>query len=188
MKLLRFKNEKYPWGCIGKADGDTVTVITGSMFGGLSETEETVSLSSNTDFLPPVDPSNVVAVGANYIDHQELLARLEKELGNEVSVEKLVDLHAVSSHENDLFVQMVYSAYGISIVAEGFPRSLPYLTDGSVLQPAYNGVPTIILGPGQPEMGHQTDEFCYTAKIEEAVEIYKNIILKNGGIVDDKIS
>jgi succinyl-diaminopimelate desuccinylase len=47
-----------------------------------------------------------------------------------------------------------------------------------VLQQIYGGVPTIILGPGQPEMAHQTDEFCYTAKIEEAVIIYKSIILR----------
>jgi succinyl-diaminopimelate desuccinylase len=46
----------------------------------------------------------------------------------------------------------------------------------------YGGVPTVILGPGEPEMAHQTDEFCYIQKIEEAVMIYKNIILKNGDI------
>ncbi len=69
MKLLRFKNEQYPQGCIGKVDGDIVTVMTGSMFEGLSETKETVSLSSITDFLPPVDPANIIAIGANYVDH-----------------------------------------------------------------------------------------------------------------------
>jgi succinyl-diaminopimelate desuccinylase len=47
-----------------------------------------------------------------------------------------------------------------------------------VLQKVYGGVPTIILGPGQAEMAHQTDEFCYIEKLQEAVKIYKNIILK----------
>ena len=56
---------------------------------------------------------------------------------------------------------------------------MPYLTDGSVLQSGYGDVPTIILGPGQPEMAHQTDEFCYVDNLEQAVEIYKNIILSN---------
>jgi succinyl-diaminopimelate desuccinylase len=49
-----------------------------------------------------------------------------------------------------------------------------------VLQPAYGNAPTVILGPGQPEMAHQTDEFCYVNKLEESVNIYKNIILKEG--------
>jgi acetylornithine deacetylase/succinyl-diaminopimelate desuccinylase-like protein len=33
-------------------------------------------------------------------------------------------------------------------------------------------------GPGQPEMAHQPDEFCSIDKLERAVNIYKNIILK----------
>ena len=41
-------------------------------------------------------------------------------------------------------------------------------------------VPTIVLGPGQPEMAHQTDEYCYIQKLEQAVDIYKDIILKWG--------
>jgi succinyl-diaminopimelate desuccinylase len=112
------------------------------------------------------------------VDHQLLLEKFKNILGSEVSIETLVDLKAVSSDENDPFVKMVYAVCGISIGDKGFPKSLPYLTDGSVLQTAYGGVPTIILGPGQPEMAHQTDEFCYTDKLEQAVEIYKNIILK----------
>jgi succinyl-diaminopimelate desuccinylase len=60
---------------------------------------------------------------------------------------------------------------------KGFLKALPYLTDGSVLQKLYNDAPTVILGPGQPEMAHQTDEYCYLDKLERAENIYKNIIL-----------
>jgi succinyl-diaminopimelate desuccinylase len=38
----------------------------------------------------------------------------------------------------------------------------------------------VILGPGQPEMAHQTDEYCFVENLERAVEIYKNIILTEG--------
>lgn len=114
------------------------------------------------------------------VDHQKLFEQLTRELGDEISIEKLVDLTAVSSDEPSSFVQIVYRACGVSIGMEGYPMSLPYLTDGAVLQPAYGGVPTIIIGPGQPEMAHQTDEFCFTTNLEQAVEIYKNIILKGG--------
>ncbi len=55
---------------------------------------------------------------------------------------------------------------------------MPYLTDGAVLQPAFHNAPTIILGPGQPEMAHKTNEYCYIDKIEKAVKIYTEIILK----------
>jgi succinyl-diaminopimelate desuccinylase len=73
---------------------------------------------------------------------------------------------------------MVYDICGIERSDKEYPKSLPYLTDGSVLQKLYNGAPTVILGPGQPEMAHQTDEFCYMQKLEESVNIYKEIILK----------
>jgi succinyl-diaminopimelate desuccinylase len=112
------------------------------------------------------------------VEHHKLLERLTNELGEEVAIEVLVDLQAVSTDESDSFVQSVYAACGIQTGQAGFPKSLPYLTDGAVLQPAYSGTPTVILGPGQPEMAHKTDEFCYTENIEKAVEIYKNIILK----------
>lgn len=53
-----------------------------------------------------------------------------------------------------------------------------YFTDASVLTPGLGNPPTIILGPGEPEMAHKTDEYCYIYKIEEAVEIYTQIALK----------
>jgi len=112
--------------------------------------------------------------------HKEILQRLSRELGEEVTIEKLVDLSPVSSSETSPFVQVVYAVCGIDPENVTIRKSLPYMTDGAVLQQLYDGIPTIILGPGQAEMAHQTDEFCYVSKIEEAVGIYKNIILKNG--------
>jgi len=35
----------------------------------------------------------------------------------------------------------------------------------------------VIFGPGEPDQAHRTDEFCYLSKLEESVNIYKNIIL-----------
>ncbi len=145
------------------------TINVGTVFGGM-----------NLNSVPDRAVFTIDARTTTKVDHGKLLDQIKKELGDEVSVEKLVDLVAVSSNNDDPFVRMVYSVCGITASAEGYPKSLPYLTDGSVLQPAYGGVPTIILGPGQPEMAHQTDEFCYTENLDRSVEIYKNIIL-NGG-------
>lgn len=149
---------------------DFPTINVGKVFGGM-----------NINSVPDHAGFTIDARTTTKIDHQKLLQQLKNELGNEIQIETLVNLKAVSSNENDPFVQMVYSVCGITGGSEGYPKSLPYLTDGSVLQPAYDGAPTIILGPGQPEMAHQTDEFCYTENIEKAVEIYKNIMLNEGG-------
>lgn len=45
-----------------------------------------------------------------------------------------------------------------------------HFTDCLVLTPAYGSPPTIILGPGDPELAHKTDEYCYLSKIALAVE------------------
>ncbi len=112
------------------------------------------------------------------LKHGEVLNRLKKELGD-TTLETLVDLQPVLTEETDPFVQMVYDICRIEDQGRVLHKTLSYLTDGSVLQPLYHGAPTIILGPGQPEMAHQTDEFCYINNIEQAAKIYKSIILKH---------
>ena len=111
-------------------------------------------------------------------DHKRIVKKLADELGNEVKIEVLVDMTPVFTNEEDQFVKLAYDICGIKQNTEGFPKSLPYLTDGSVLQKVYGGAPTIILGPGEPEMAHKTDEFCLISKLEESLRIYKEIILK----------
>ena len=112
------------------------------------------------------------------VNHAVILDRLKTELGDEARIEILVDMNPVSTNEGEPFVNLVYDVCKVDRFTGEFPKSLPYLTDGAVLQRFYGGVPTIILGPGQPEMAHQTDEFCYIDKINQAVEIYKEIICK----------
>jgi len=111
------------------------------------------------------------------IKHHEILDRLFRELGEEVAIETLVDLKPVITQETDPFVRLVYDVCHMDRLDDSWSRSLPYLTDGSVLQAFYGGVPTIILGPGEPGLAHQTDEYCSIEKIKQAVSIYKNIII-----------
>jgi succinyl-diaminopimelate desuccinylase len=134
----------------------------------------------NLNSVPDYAEFTIDARTTSRVNHQNLLDRLKRELGKDVSIEVLVDLPAVSSSESSTFVQQIYSACGIEAGTGGFPKSLPYLTDGAVLQPAYGDAPTVILGPGQPEMAHQTDEYCFIENLDRAVEIYKKII-KAGG-------
>ncbi len=100
-------------------------------------------------------------------------------LGDEVIIEKMVDLNAISTSEDNPFIQMVSKVCSFNYNQEGVKKSASFLTDASVLTPWLKNPPTIILGPGEPHMAHQTDEYCYVAKIRESVKIYKEIIVKN---------
>lgn len=103
----------------------------------------------------------------------EALKYLEEVLGKEVELEKLVDLDAVGSDAKDPIIRMVADLCNCPSI-DG--KAANYLTDASVLTPWLGEVPTIILGPGEVAMAHQTDEFCYIDKIREALELYKKII------------
>jgi succinyl-diaminopimelate desuccinylase len=142
------------------------TVNVGQVYGGL-----------NINSVPDLAGFTIDCRTTTKVDHQMLLQQLRKEMGDVIIIEKLVDLNAITSNLNDPIVQNIYEICGIKHSTPEFLKIMPYLTDGSVLQPAYGGVPTIVLGPGQPEMAHQVNEFCSTEKLKEAVTIYKNIIL-----------
>ncbi|MDD3117830.1 MAG: fumarylacetoacetate hydrolase family protein [Victivallales bacterium] len=71
MKYIRFQNEKYPAGSYGAvaADGQ-VEVMSGDLIAGtLQSTGEKLSPAELGKILPPIDPPNIIAIGANYVDH-----------------------------------------------------------------------------------------------------------------------
>ncbi|MBM1107781.1 M20 family metallopeptidase [Aurantibacter crassamenti] len=105
--------------------------------------------------------------------------RLKELFGEEVSLEKITDLNAISTSEKNDFIKIIFDILEIDSADKSVKKSANFLTDASVFMPHLNNIPTIILGPGEPEMAHQTDEFCYVDKIEKAVEIYNAIIIKN---------
>jgi succinyl-diaminopimelate desuccinylase len=143
------------------------TINVGRMSGGM-----------NINSVPDHAEFSIDIRSTSRVDHNELLACLASELGAETALETLVNMGPVFTDEKDPFVRLAYDICRVDALSESVPKALPYLTDGSVLQRLYKCVPTIILGPGQPEMAHQTDEFCYISKLEESVKIYSDIITK----------
>jgi len=107
--------------------------------------------------------------------HAHLRAQLATLLGPEVELLPVVDLEGVRTDEDDPFVQRVMQS--VREVCGETPRagSATYFTDASVLTPAYGGVPTVVLGPGEMALCHQTDEWCSVSRIEQAVETYLRI-------------
>ena len=111
------------------------------------------------------------------LGHRQLLEQLQQLLGEDVTLDVFVDQAAVTTPETDPFVRLVYEQTGLDIDDREIKKVVPYLTDASVFQNHYQDVPIVILGPGQPEMAHQTDEFCFVADIEKSVKFYHDIII-----------
>jgi succinyl-diaminopimelate desuccinylase len=143
------------------------TINVGRMSGGM-----------NINSVPDYAEFSIDIRSTSKVVHEELISRLSFEFGTETQLETLVNMGPVFTKENDPFVELAYKVCGVDASDKTGTKALPYLTDGSVLQRLYKGAPTIILGPGQPEMAHQTDEFCHISMLEESVKIYYDIITK----------
>ena len=102
-------------------------------------------------------------------------AQLAALLGPEVELLPVVDVEGIRTAESDPFVQRVVEAASEVTGKKVETGSATYFTDASVLTPAYGGVPTVVLGPGEMALCHQTDEWCSVARIEQAVETYLRI-------------
>lgn len=115
-------------------------------------------------------------------DHRQLQARVASLLGPEAAIAVLSDMPPLWTEPGHPWVQEVYG-----IVEEiGGQRPQPqggrYFTDGGALQRAWSGVPTLILGPGEPAQAHQTDEWCLVENIARAEEIYFQIARRWRGL------
>jgi succinyl-diaminopimelate desuccinylase len=51
-----------------------------------------------------------------------------------------------------------------------------YFTDAAALRGPLGTPPTLILGPGESAMAHQTDEYCRVDAIVEATALYGDLI------------
>ncbi|MFP3920729.1 MAG: M20 family metallopeptidase [Dichotomicrobium sp.] len=116
------------------------------------------------------------------VDLPSLKERLRETVGPEIEVTFGTEAEAVWTEPDEPWIAEMRE---MMADASGNPPPLgaaAYFTDGSALREGYGGPPTIILGPGEPRMAHQTDEFCYVSRIEEATELYTGIIRRWCGL------
>lgn len=109
-------------------------------------------------------------------DLAQLRERIQAAVGRDTAIEPIVEVPGLLTSADDEWVRSVFAAAHKIAGAPPATRILPYFTDGSVLRPAYGEPPTVILGPGESSLAHQTDESCSIARLEEAVALYQRLI------------
>lgn len=116
------------------------------------------------------------------VDLQALKERLRETVGPDIAVSFGTEAEAVWTEPGEPWIvelREMFAAPDGSVAEIG---AAPYFTDAASLREGYGPIPTIILGPGEPRMAHQTDEFCYVDKITEAAELYTAIIRRWCGV------
>jgi succinyl-diaminopimelate desuccinylase len=109
------------------------------------------------------------------MDHTALLSRLNSLL-EEAELEVFSNLAPVWTHPDEEWVQRVFEICKPYAREPLEPRTAPYMTDAANLLKVYAGAPTVVLGPGEAAMAHQTDEYCSMERIRESVSIYETLI------------
>lgn len=118
------------------------------------------------------------------IDTDQLREKVKSLAGQGVTVSDLVALPLIDTALDDPFVELVREALAVNGLPDAPAPPARYFTDASALvgllgntsagQPA--PVPTVILGPGEPDQCHVVDEWCRLDRVEQAVEVYSCIL------------
>ena len=135
----------------------------------------TVEGGSGVNLVPDLAKIGVDIRTVPGTDHKALVSRL-KELLSEGQIDILADSEAVWTEPNEAWVQRVFEICKPILKEAPVARTMPYMTDAANLRKVYNGAPTLVLGPGEAAMAHQTDEYCNIERIRQSVEIYEAII------------
>ena len=109
--------------------------------------------------------------------HQALLDELQALLGRDVELQVRQDVGGIATPAEHDWIQRVYSIMARYLGEVPVEHGATYYTDGSVLKPALGDPPTVILGPGEPELAHVTDEYCRIDRIETLTQAYTDIAL-----------
>ena len=142
----------------------------------------TMHAGLNTNSVPDSAKLTIDVRTVPGIDHVHLCHSIQNLIGNVGSVRKIVDTPTLYS-EPDEWIESVYETATPFIDGKPSPKTIMFSTDGADLKRGYGGaVPTVIIGPGQPEMAHQTDEWCSVNRIDQSVEIFEKIMRDWNGI------
>lgn len=119
------------------------------------------------------------------IDPVELRGIVKRVAGEGISVSDLVDLPLIDTDLDHPFVELVREALTKNGLPDAPVPPAKFFTDASALvgllggssagQPAV-AVPTVILGPGEPDQCHVVNEWCRLDRVDQAVEIYATIL------------
>ncbi|MBM3951416.1 MAG: M20 family metallopeptidase [Rhodospirillales bacterium] len=110
--------------------------------------------------------------------HDAVRSTLATYLGSEVEVEPFIDVEGVWTDPGHPWMRQVYTAVEKATGVKADVRAATYFTDAAFLTPALGRPPTVILGPGEPELAHQTDEYCVVERIREAEAIFTYLALE----------
>ena len=109
------------------------------------------------------------------MNHDELLERIRSAIP-EAELDVFSNLKPVWTAPDEEWIQRVFEICRPYVGETPAARTAPYMTDAANLLKVYSGAPTVVLGPGEAAMAHQTDEYASQERTRQAVAIYEALI------------
>lgn len=106
-------------------------------------------------------------------DNATILQQISELLGEEVALSEIMNLAPIWTDPAHTWVQDVFAVTAEIAGVQPEPRSITYFTDAPFLAPILDSPPTLIIGPGEAVLAHQTDEYCRIDRLEQAVDLYE---------------
>ena len=144
----------------------------------------TIAGGLNTNSVPDRARITVDTRTVPGIEHGHLCKSLETLLAPRgAHVRKTVDVPALYTEPQQAWVQEVFEMCTPYTGKRPEPRTITFSTDGTDLKRGFGGtIPAVILGPGEPSLAHQTDEWCSINRMEQSVELFVTVMKRWNGI------
>jgi succinyl-diaminopimelate desuccinylase len=156
---FRFPVESHP--VMGKP-----TMNVGTIRGGL-----------NTNSVPDEARNTLDTRSVPGIDHGHICRSLQELLAPRgAKVRQIVNTPSLYTEPDHEWVQHVFEACTPYLGARPEPRTIMFSTDGADLKRGFGGPPAVVLGPGEPTLAHQTDEWCSMNRIEQSTELFRTLM------------
>ncbi|WP_291159759.1 M20/M25/M40 family metallo-hydrolase [Hyphomicrobium sp.] len=105
-----------------------------------------------------------------------ILKQIASAIGPDIDISQQLSVPSLATDIDDPRVKRVERLVQSLTGESQKPRAATFFTDGAILREAFDLAPTVLLGPGEPFLAHQTDEWCSVDRIEAACAMYKLII------------
>ncbi|MFD4635918.1 M20 family metallopeptidase [Lentzea sp. NPDC058436] len=153
--------------------------VTDPLLGAPTTSVGTIQGGSVVNIVPDRCTAQVDLRSVPGLDHAVVLKRIEAVLdelkltlpGFDARMTVTGDYAAVGTDSADPLVRTARDVLGGVLGRPPKIAGVSYFSDGSVLQPG-TGLPTVLCGPGDPNLAHQTDERVHVEALERAAEFF----------------
>lgn len=136
----------------------------------------TMSAGLNVNSVPDLATVGIDVRTVPGLEHEAVFHKMRETVGADMELRATIDATSVWTDPANPWVQDVFARISPLIGERPEPRAVPYFTDASILRATLGSPPTLILGPGEATLAHQTDEYCLVHKVEQAAEIFETIL------------